>query len=221
MNNPQPHGQQPYPPQQPGHTPAWGQTQQPGQPYPGGPYGPPPPRKKMSTAGIVGITIGVVFAFLVILGIALGDPEATDDKAGAKTKPTAEAPAKPSRAAPAKKSEAPAEPAEEAPVKVTAKNAKFVPSILHDGGDFTSVTVTVTNNGDEEISVNPLYFTITDTTGSKHQAELGEDKNQIDTMKLAPGEKTTGVITGKGKFTPKYVTYTDGLFGEGVRGNVS
>jgi hypothetical protein len=40
-------------------------------------------------------------------------------------------------------------------------------------------------------------------------------------MDLAPGEKTTGVITGKGAFTPKYVTCTDGLFGDDVRGDVS
>ncbi|MDQ1006143.1 hypothetical protein QFZ82_000628 [Streptomyces sp. V4I23] len=31
----------------------------------------------------------------------------------------------------------------------------------------------------------------------------------------------TGVITGKGGFTPKYVTYTDGLLGDMVRGDVS
>ncbi|MEV4683600.1 DUF4352 domain-containing protein [Streptomyces kurssanovii] len=81
--------------------------------------------------------------------------------------------------------------------------------------------VTITNNSDEKIDVNPLYFSITATDGSKHNAELGEDENQMDTMDLAPGEKATGVITGKGAFTPMYVTYTDGLFGDDVRGDVS
>ncbi|MFZ4300300.1 hypothetical protein ACOZE3_20615 [Streptomyces cinereoruber] len=104
--------------------------------------------------------------------------------------------------APTPTSEAPKEePVEDAPVKVTAKRTELKQSILHDGSSaFTSVTVTVTNSGD------------------KHTAELGIDEDQIDTVKLAPGENVTGAITGKGKFTPKYVTYIDGLFGDGVRG---
>lgn len=106
MNHPQPPGQQP------GHTTTWGQTTTPGQPYPG-PYGPPPPpKKRMSPWAIAGITIGGFFAFLIVLGIAVGDPEATDEKAtGSKPTPTVEAPAaQPSKAAPAKKTQAPAEP---------------------------------------------------------------------------------------------------------------
>ncbi|WP_327248557.1 DUF4352 domain-containing protein [Streptomyces sp. NBC_01320] len=112
-------------------------------------------------------------------------------------------------------------PAELAPVQITAKKTAFKPSILHDGGDFTSVQVTISNNSDEKIDVNPLYFSITDTEGAKHNAELGETEDQMDVMDLALGEKTTGVITGKGAFTPKYVTYTDGMFGDDIRGNVS
>ncbi|MFF9910629.1 DUF4352 domain-containing protein [Streptomyces sp. NPDC013457] len=222
MNNQPPPGQQPYPPQHPGQTPAWGHPQQPGQPY--GPYGPPPPKKGMNPWAIVGITVGGLFAFLIIVGLLVGDPEtSSDDKAGGKTTPTAEAPAaQPSKAAPARKTQAPAEePADEAPVTVSAKKAKFTPSVLHDGGDYTSVSVTLTNNSDKQISTNPLYFTITDTEGVKHHAELAADDNQMDLMKLAKGEKATGIITGKGKFTPAYVTYSEGLFGEGVRGDVS
>lgn len=211
MNHPQPPGQQPYPPQQPGQTPAWGQPQHPG------PYGPPPPKKGMSTAGIVGLSVAGVFGFLIVLGVLVGGDEATDDKAAA-TKSSA-----PAAPAPAKKSAAPAaeEPAEKAPVTVAAKATKFAPGVLHDGGAYTSVKVTITNNGEKKISINPLYFTVTDTGGTKHTAELGVDENQIDTVELAPGENISGVITGKGKFTAKYVTYTNGLFGEGIRGNVS
>ncbi|WP_030928478.1 DUF4352 domain-containing protein [Streptomyces sp. NRRL B-24720] len=209
-------GQQPYPPQQPGQTPAWGHQQYPGHPAP---YGPPPPKKGMSTGAIVGIVLGSIFGVIVLLVIlgALVSSIGTDDKSGATSvQPSAsKAPAR------AKEKQPPAKPAEQAPVKVTAKPAKFAPSILHDGGAYTSVTVTIANNGDEKIDVNPLYFTITDTNGSKHTAELAVDKNQIDTVDLMPGENITGVITGKGDFTPKYVTYTDGMFGEGVRGNVS
>ncbi|WP_241563246.1 hypothetical protein [Streptomyces sp. E1N211] len=69
--------------------------------------------------------------------------------------------------------------------------------------------------------MNPLYFTITDTDGTKHTVELGVDEEQIDTVDLAPGENISGTVTGKGTFTPKYVTYTDGLLGDPVRVNVS
>ncbi|MGA5869979.1 DUF4352 domain-containing protein [Streptomyces cinereoruber] len=184
----------------------------------------------MGTGAIIGIVVGGLFGLFILIGIlgaALGGGES--DK-GSDTAPSASAaPEKSSEAAP-QKSKAPAptseapkkEPVEDAPVKVTAKRTEFKPSILHDGSSaFTSVTVTVTNSGDKEIDINPLYFTITDTSGGKHTAELGVDEDQIDTVKLAPGENVTGTITGKGKFTPKYVTYVDGLFGDGVRGDVS
>ena len=193
----------------------------PQQPYQGGPapYQPPPPPKKgMSAWAIVGITIGGVFALLIVLGIALGggtEDKTSDTAASAKSKPAASTPAK----KPAEKQKAAEAP--QSPVKIAAKKTAFAPSVLHDGGAYTSVSVTITNNSDKAIDVNPLYFTITDTNGSKHSAELAIDENQIDTMKLAPGENTTGTITGKGTFTPKYVTYVDGLLGEGVRGNVS
>jgi hypothetical protein len=197
--------------QQPHHTqPAWGQPPQPG------PYGPPPPKKGMSTGAIIAIVIGSVFAVLVLLGVIVGGDDSTqagDDKT----------PAKSAAAAPAKKTAAPPaeEPAEKAPVKITAKKTAFAPSVLHQGGAYTSVTVTIANTGKKDIDVNPLYFTITDTTGSKHTAELGMDEDQIATVKLSPGEKVTGTVTGKGKWTAAYVTYVDGMFGDGVRGNVS
>ena len=210
--------QPPYPQQQPGPGQQWGPP--PGQPYPGAPYGPPrPPKQGMGTGAIVAIVLGSIFGLLIVVGIigaiaSSSDPKASEGKGPVKTATAAPAPAK--------SSEAPAaeEPAEEQPVKLTAKKTKFAPSILHDGGEYTSVTVTITNNSDKQISTNPLNFTITDTDGTKHHAELGTDENQMDLMKLAKGEKATGVITGKGKFTPAYVTYAESWFDEGVRGDV-
>lgn len=104
---------------------------------------------------------------------------------------------------------------------VTAKQVDFKKSILADGDDYTSVQVTITNNSKNDLDINPLYVTITDTNGSKHTAELGVDEDQLDTVTLTPGENVTGTITGKGTFDAKYVTYTDGLIGDSVRGNVS
>lgn len=204
-------------PQQPG----WGQQpQQQGQPGWGAP---PPPPKKHSTGKIVGIGCAGAFALLVILGIfgaALGggsDDRGKDSPAAA-TEDTGAAAEADERDAPKKEKE---EAAPESPVKVTAEKTAFKGSVLADGNDYTSVAVTVTNNSDESIDVNPLYFAITDSKGTKHSAELGADENQIDTVELAPGENVSGSVTGKGRFTPKYVTYTDGLIGDSIRSNVS
>lgn len=209
--NPGPHQQQP------GQHPQWARQTQPG-PYGGGPapYQPPaPPKKGMPVWAIVLITLGGLFVLIMFIGVLAGGGNSSSET---KKPSTVEAPKK----EPAKPAGKPAQkPAEPAPVQITAKKAAFKPSILHDGGDFTSVQVTITNNSDKKLDVNPLYFSITATDGSKHSAELGMDENQMALMVLAPGEKTTGVITGKGAFTPKYVTYTDDLFGDGVRGNVS
>ncbi|CAM5291820.1 DUF4352 domain-containing protein [Streptomyces fumanus] len=196
------------------------------QQYPQQPPQPQPP-KKNSTGKIVGLGCLGVVALFVLIGIVGavaggGDGDGTDGKndtaasAGAapggkeKQKEEEEGEAKP-------KTEAP----DEGPVKITAKTTPFAKTVLADGTGYTSVRVTITNSGDDTIDVNPLYFTITDTGGTKHTAELGVDENQIDTVHLAPGENTTGSVTGKGTFTPEYVTYTDGLLGDPLRVDVS
>ncbi len=55
----------------------------------------------------------------------------------------------------------------------------------------------------------------------RHTAEPGVDEDQIDVVTLTPGENVTGTVTGKGVFDAQYVTYTDGLIGDSVRGDVS
>ncbi|MFE5895846.1 DUF4352 domain-containing protein [Streptomyces sp. NPDC056488] len=202
-----------YGPPQPPQT-GWGQP---------GPYGPPPPKKGLGAGAIIAIVVGSVLGLFILIGIigaALGDDTSSETSGKAPSKSAAPAPEKSSAPAAAPKTQAPKEEPADKPVVVAATTTSFKPSILHDGGQYTSVKVTVTNRGDEEIDINPLYFTITDTGGSKHTAELGVDTGQIDTVKLAPGENVSGTITGEGKFTPKYVTYTDGMFGDGIRGDV-
>jgi hypothetical protein len=192
----------------------------PHQPYQGGPapFQPPPPKKGMNGWAITGIVLGGIFVFLIVIGLAVGGDTSNQGDDKAKSTPSSAA----TKAAP-KEADAHAEskPAAQDPVKVTAKKTQFKPSVLHDGGAYTSVQVTITNNTKNSIDVNPLYFSITDSGGTKHTAELGEDEEQMETTELAPGENMVGVITGKGAFTPKYVTYTDGLIGDAVRGNVS
>ncbi|MCJ0873396.1 DUF4352 domain-containing protein [Streptomyces sp. AP-93] len=216
-----PPGQQPDPQPQPGYGygyPQPGPSQQPGWGHPPAPQQP----KKNSTGKIVGFScLGIIglFVLIGIVGALLGGE--SSPKAG--KEPASQAPAPAASSAPAKAPEAApsAKPEKKAAVVVVAKNTKFKKSILADGSDYTSVSVTVTNNSSKAINVNPLYFTITDTNGTKHVAELAADENQMDTVELAPGENITGTITGKGVFTAKTVTYTDGLIGDSVRASVS
>ncbi|GGX99259.1 DUF4352 domain-containing protein [Streptomyces fructofermentans] len=200
---PQHHQQQP---------PAWGAPQGP----PPGWGGPPPrPPKKNHAGVIVGVGVAVV-ALIAFIAASAQDDAATSDDAGTSISSDVGTDDAPAAAEPEESAAAPA-----APVKVTAKRTAFTPGILADGTAYTSVSVTIRNGSDEPISINPLYITITDTDGTKHTAELGADTNQLDTVDLEPGENVTGVVTGKGRFTAKYVTYTDGLLGDSVRGNVS
>ncbi|WP_157390896.1 DUF4352 domain-containing protein [Nocardia terrae] len=105
-------------------------------------------------------------------------------------------------------------------VQLAATPTAFTPSVLDDGGTYTSVLVTVTNTRkDKAISVNPLYFTITDTEGNKHTVELGMEQNQIAAVELQPGEKVTGAVAAKGSFTAKTVVF-DNLTDQ-VRADVS
>ncbi|MFI8391260.1 DUF4352 domain-containing protein [Streptomyces sp. NPDC085540] len=195
----------------------------PGQPQPGGGYPPPQQPQKSSAGKIVGFScLGIVglIVLLAVVGAVLGG--GSGDKTTKESSPPAaatsatsapaDAPgAKPSSAAPEKK----------AAVEVAAKKAQFKKSVIAQDDDYTSVSVTITNNSSDPIDVNPLYFAITDTNGTKHTAELGADENQIATVELAPGENVTGAITGKGSFTAKTVTYTDGLIGKAVRADLS
>ncbi|WP_103533846.1 DUF4352 domain-containing protein [Streptomyces sp. SM11] len=190
------------------------QQPQPGQPQqPGWGQQPPQPPKKGKTGKIIGFgCLGIVGLFVLIAAVASGG----DDSPESSTAPPA------ATQGDTKKDEPKGgEPAKKAPVTVTAKQVDFRKSVLAQGDDYTSVQVTITNNSKNDIDTNPLYVTITDTDGSKHTAELGVDEDQLDTVTLAPGENVTGTITGKGIFDAKYVTYTDGLLGDSVRGDVT
>ncbi|MFI8264075.1 DUF4352 domain-containing protein [Streptomyces sp. NPDC085665] len=191
----------------------------PGQPQPGYGY-PPPPPKKSNTGKIIGFSCLGIVGFVVLLGVigaVIGG--ASSDKTSKESTPSTAATSAPAQAPGATPSAV--APGKKAAVDVVAKKAEFKKSVIAQGEDYTSVSVTITNNGSKPINVNPLYFAITDANGTKHAAELGADENQIATMELAPGENTTGAITGKGAFTAKTVTYTDGLIGKAVRADVS
>jgi hypothetical protein len=96
------------------------------------------------------------------------------------------------------------------PVALSAVPAKFKPSVLADGDDYTSIKVTVVNNTKDMLSINLLYFGITDSKSIKHDTSdaLFASEELIDTVKLAPGEKAVGIVTAKGRFTPRSVSFT-------------
>jgi hypothetical protein len=73
------------------------------------------------------------------------------------------------------------------------------------------------------LEVNPLYFSITDTRGFKHDGSsaLADYEGQIATTELAPKEKAAGMVCAKGRFTPKVVAMTNPLFSETARAAVS
>ncbi|MET8893563.1 DUF4352 domain-containing protein [Streptomyces albogriseolus] len=209
-NQPPHANRQPYPNQQP-------YAQPPGYGFPGTP--PPPPPGRGRFAKFAGFGCAGVLGLVVVIA-ALSASGGDSDDGGNKAADSSVA----ASASAGAKEDGPKRKESErggGPVKLTAEHAEFSKSILADGSDYTSVRVAVVNDGDDEVSVNPLYFTITDTDGTKHTAELGVDEDQIDTVDLAPGENISGTVTGKGTFTPKYVTYTDGLLGDPVRVNVS
>jgi hypothetical protein len=80
-----------------------------------------------------------------------------------------------------------------------------------------------TNQTRKNLEVNPLYFSLTDTGGTKHESStaLGDYEWQIDTTTLAPREKGTGMVCAKRKFTPKVVAMTNTLFTEAARAEIS
>ena len=110
--------------------------------------------------------------------------------------------------------------AEDVPVRVSAKPAKFRPGPLNSGGTYTCVRATVTNRTDKNLEINPFYFELTDTGGRKRAAAVGEAEGEFELMKLAPGEKASGVVCAEGDFTPKVVTFTKDGFGTAYRAKV-
>ncbi|WP_285731915.1 DUF4352 domain-containing protein [Nocardiopsis sp. ATB16-24] len=199
---------------------------QPQQPHPGDsqqpPYGrpmpPASPRPGMSTGKKFGLGCGGLLLVLFLFGGCVaavsggdlddGPPEPTTAREGTEQEEKVEEAA-------AEDTEE-AAPEEEQDVVVTAEAVEFTPSILYDGGDFTSVYVTVENNGDENVDVNPLYFSIVADDGTKKDTTsgLGEAEDQIATMTLSPGQRAEGVVTAEGDFTPASVEF-GGPFGMG------
>lgn len=114
-------------------------------------------------------------------------------------------------------------PKKKAPIGLAAKRTQAKTSMLSTGDKLTCVRVTVSNRTDGNVEINPLYFSITASDGTKHDSStaLGEYEGQIETMDIAPGEKARGVVCVKGDFRPKTVSMTSPLFDTAARAQVA
>ncbi|MEU5218509.1 DUF4352 domain-containing protein [Streptomyces sp. NPDC020807] len=174
----------------------------------------PPPQKQSNGWKIATFVLGGLF-FVSCTANVVNSSDNRDEKPDAKPKVTQSADAKPQAAAPASKpAEKPRPKAtEQPPVTVTAARAPFKKTVLHKSDDYTSIKVTVTNNTDERISVNPLYFEVKDADGVKHNTEIFGGETDLHAVDLYQGEKASGTITVKGTITAVKVYYRKDGFG--------
>ncbi|MFI6576263.1 DUF4352 domain-containing protein [Nocardiopsis sp. NPDC050513] len=195
-----------------GYAPGYGETDMAGAgagSYPGGPppppgpgwgapppagYGPPPP-KPTPWGKIIGIGCGILLLLLLLLGgcTALLLVAAGSDGF---------APDRPEVGEP---EETPAD--EAVTEEVTARMAEFAPSPLYVEGDFTSVEVSVTNNGEDGIDINPLYFTVVDADGVEHEPAIAMDDNELEVQEVSPGETASGTITVRGDVQVDHIVF--------------
>ncbi|MFD1832131.1 DUF4352 domain-containing protein [Streptomyces desertarenae] len=190
---------------------------------PGTPQQPAPPPGRSGAGKAIGFgCLGVVVLFVVIGAVAAALGGGGDQGAG--SRPAASSVPEGSGAEGAGRERPREEPggqaAAEPPIRVTAQATGFRPTVLA-RGQHTSVLVTVVNNGAEKVAVNPLYFEVTGSDGTKYDVELAADERQIDTVELARGEKATGTVTVRGAVEPASVAFTNGPFGETVTAGVA
>ncbi|WP_026117759.1 DUF4352 domain-containing protein [Nocardiopsis alkaliphila] len=186
------------------------QPEQPQQPYSGQPA---PSKPGMSTGKRFGIGCGVIILLFLLMGGCMAAISGGSDDTGA----ARDGSAQDSAESVEEGAEAEEVAEEEEEVVLTAEATDFEPSVLYDGGDHTSVFVTIENNSDDAIEVNPLYFAIVADDGTKKDTtgSLGMSESQIDTVTLNPGQRAEGVVTAEGDFTPASVEFEENL-GMGV-----
>ncbi|WP_052809829.1 DUF4352 domain-containing protein [Streptomonospora alba] len=197
-------------------------SQYPPQPQP---YPPPQPEKKpnywligcFGCGGALALVLGVVLIFAVVVNSG-GDDEAGGSGGGASASPEEAGNGQGEETAPVE--EEPVGSGE--PVEIVAEPAEYRPGPLADGGDYVAAQVTITNNGDETLAVNPLYFSMEDGSGQSRDASLTETVGQDDgfeALELDTGESESGVVAFPGTSEPVSVTHTS-VMGESYTAEV-
>lgn len=159
----------------------------------------PPPVHPTPWGKILGIGCGVLLLLLLFLGGCAAVLLFTAGTDGS----TSSAPPGNGR----EEAEPGADPPSEA--SLSASTTDFQPSSLYLEGEYTSVLVEVTNDGDQALDINPLYFTIMDDDGDAHdpEAAIAMDSEEIAVQTLEPGQSTDGVITVEGEVVPEQVVF--------------
>ncbi|MGW9350449.1 DUF4352 domain-containing protein [Nocardiopsis flavescens] len=167
----------------------------------GGQYPPPggqPPKQGMSTGAKVGlfgcggclVLVALGFVLLLVLGAfaASGDSGTPEPAAPA-----------PSEEASAAQEDAPAE--EAGGITMTATHAGTAGDIVDDTV-YTVIDIEIVNDGDADLDVNPMYFTVTledGTAASEWGDTLFADIDALDAVTLRPGERVSGQIAVVGE----------------------
>ncbi len=183
----------------------------PGPPGEGFPYG-PPPKKGMSTFAKVVLSVGACFgAILLVIGVIVFAAFLTaDDDVSSSASTTVEETTQ-------EEVEEEEEPeVEEQGVSMTATQSGTTGDIIDDTV-YTVVDVEITNNGDEPLDVNPIYFTTVLSDGTERN-DWGEaifaDITPFASGELAPGDSTSGQIAVVGEVSVTELRY-DPSFGLG------
>ncbi|WP_019629211.1 DUF4352 domain-containing protein [Actinomadura atramentaria] len=111
-------------------------------------------------------------------------------------------------------------PAKKVTVAIAAKRVAYDAGPLDDGTPHSCVKITVVNHRKKNLAVNPLYFSLVDSKGEKHEVDVTATEDQIPTTTLAPGEKAKGTVCAEKKFVPHIVAMTDELLQEQARAEV-
>ncbi|MEU3025621.1 DUF4352 domain-containing protein [Nocardiopsis alba] len=191
-----PHGHQPPYGEQPPHG-----SQQPYGPQP--PYGhqPPPPKAGMSTGKKIGFGCGGCLGLLLILGLLGACMSALAGGDSSSTPPAATSSAPEAEEAAAEESSEEDEGAEVSDVVLTATLAGTAGDVVDDTV-YTVLDITVENNSDEDLDVNPIYFSVVLADGtvvSDWADTIFADIDHLDAVTLRPGQRTEGQIAVSGE----------------------
>ncbi|MBB6121049.1 DUF4352 domain-containing protein [Nocardiopsis algeriensis] len=185
--------------------------------YPGA-YGPPPggqpPKQGMSTGTKVGIGIGGCFGLVLVVLLVFGIIALASggDETDTASQSSGETGAAEEGAGGGGGAEAPAA---EGEVSMTATRAGTTGDVLEPDSVYTVVDVTITNNSDEALDMNPLYFTVVLDDGTETNdwgASLFADMTHFETGSLAPGDSVSGQVAAVGEVVVTEVRY-DPSFG--------
>ncbi|WP_026119337.1 DUF4352 domain-containing protein [Nocardiopsis ganjiahuensis] len=196
----------------------------PQQPHYGPPQPPPqPPKKGMSTGGKIGLGCGGCLGLLLILALMGGCMAALSGDTAPAAPPAASSSPDTEESAAEEVEEEPAE--EVSDVVLTATNAGTAGDVVDDTV-YTVLDITVENGSEEDLEVNPIYFSVVLADGtviSDWANAIFADIDQLDAVTLSPGQRTEGQIAVVGEGLDIATVEMSELFGlqETVTADVS